>query len=86
MSAVELIAEKSRSLSEAQALTVLAFIEELGTQRAPSATELMKMPPEARARVLAAQSVAAEKIYRENPELIWDDAELPMDYADSNAR
>ena len=86
MSAVELIAEKSRSLTEVQALTVLAFIEALGTQRAPPAGELRKMPLEFRERILASQMVIAEKIYRENPELVWDDAEPPMDYAESNAR
>ena len=86
MSAIELISEKSRSLTEAQALSVLAFIEALGQPQSPSASELMKLPLEVRQRVLAAQMVAAEKIYRENPELIWDDAEAPMDYAESNAR
>ena len=44
------------------------------------------MPLEFRERILASQMVIAEKIYRENPELVWDDAEPPMDYAESNAR
>ena len=41
----------------------------------------MRLPPEVRDRVLAAQMETAEAIYRENPDLIWDDAEAPMDYA-----
>ena len=81
MSALDLIAEKSRTLTEPQAEAVLAYIEQLTGSTRLSARDLMRLPPEARDRLLAAQAAAVEKIYHENPELIWDDAELPMDNA-----
>ena len=86
MSATELIAEKSRTLTEPQAEAVLAYIEDITRHPAPTAAELMKLPPAVRARILAAQMALAERIYRENPELIWDDAEPPMDYAEASPR
>jgi len=81
MSATELIVEKARTLTEPQAEVVLAYIDEVTKRPVPSAVELMRLPPEVRDRVLAAQMAVAEKIYRENPDIIWDDAEPPMDYA-----
>ena len=81
MSATELIAEKSRTLTAPQAEVVLAYIDEITKHPGLSAVELMRLAPEVRDRVLAAQMAAAEAIYRENPDLIWDDAEAPMEYA-----
>ena len=36
---------------------------------APSARELLKLPPEERSRILAAQAAIAEAVYRSDPEL-----------------
>ncbi len=86
MSATELIAEKSRTLTAPQAEVVLAFIEDITRRPAPTATELMKLPPEIRERILAAQMGQAERIYRENPDIIWDVVDPPMDYAENDTR
>lgn len=86
MSATELIAEKSRTVTTPESEAVLANIEGTTRRPAPTATELRKLPPEVRARILAAQMALAERVYREHPELIWDDAEPPMDYPEANQR
>ena len=80
MSAIDLIAEKSRGLTELQAAAVLAYIEQLAGSTRLCARDLMRLPPEVRDGIMAAQAAAAENIYIENPDLIWDDAEQPVDF------
>ena len=80
MSAIELIAEKSRDLTEPQARSVLAFIEEVAIQPAPSASALRRLPPETRQRILAEQMERAAEIYRQNPDLVVEDFDPPLEY------
>jgi hypothetical protein len=70
-----------RGLTEPQAAAVLAYIEQLVGSNRLCARDLMRLPPEVRDGILAAQAAVTESIYGENPELIWDDAEQPMDHA-----
>ena len=80
MSAIELIAERTRDLTESQALTVLAFIEEVAIKPAPSATALRKLPLDTRQRILAEQMERAAEIYRQNPDIIVEDFDPPLEY------
>lgn len=86
MSATELVAEKVRTLSEEDAKTVLELINHITEGRAPTARELMRLPLAERNRILAAQAESAERLYRENPDLIVEDFDPPMDYEQSDAR
>lgn len=81
MSATELIAEKSRTLTAPQAEVVLAFIDQVAIRPAPTATELRKLPREARKRILAEQMERAAELYRLNPDLIVEDFDPPLEYA-----
>ena len=82
MSATELVSEKIKSLSEPEALAVLDFLNQLPPRtRAPKASELLCMPAAERERILAAQAASAERLYRENPEMIVEDWDEPLDYA-----
>ncbi len=80
MSTSEIIAEKMKGLPEFQAQAVLAFIEELSAAPVLSAIELMRLPPAERRRILASQARQAEALYRQNPELIVEEAAPPLDY------
>ena len=86
MSTVELISSKSRSLSEEQARAVLTFMDGLTGQRAPSATELMRLPPDQRRHILAAQARQAEAVYRADPQMIDEDTEAPLNHAEGEPR
>ena len=79
MSAIELVAEKVKSLSETEAQNVLVFLMKIRPV-APTARELRRMPREERERILAAQAAEAEPHYRANPHLIAEDVDPPMDY------
>ena len=85
MSAVELVVEKVKSLSEAQAQSVLDYIAGLSPGAAPTARELRKMSREERRRILTAQAAEAREHYRQNPELIVEDVDPPLDYEQSDA-
>lgn len=45
-----------------------------------SAKEIMKLPSQQRKRILARQFQEAEKLYKDNPELIVPDVDAPIDY------
>jgi len=80
MSTSEMVAQKVKELPEFQAQAVLTFIEELSSAPALSATELMRLPPAERRRVLASQAPQAEAFYRQNPALVVEDADAPLGY------
>jgi hypothetical protein len=80
MSATELIAERSRRLTEAQAETVLACMDALDEAAAPTARDLMQLPPAIRRKILAQQAARAEKVYRGNPDLIAEECEPPLEH------
>jgi hypothetical protein len=80
MSTSEIVAEKMKGLPEFQAQAVLAFIEELSAAPVLSAIELMRLPPAERRRILASQARQAEALYRQDPELIVEEAAPPLDY------
>jgi hypothetical protein len=80
MSTSEMVAEKVKGLPEFQAQAVLTFIQELSASPVLSATELMRLPLAERRRILAGQARQAEALYRQNPEMIVDDADAPLSY------
>jgi hypothetical protein len=80
MSTIELVAEKVKALPEFQAQAVLTFIQELSASPDLSATDLMRLPPVERRRVLAAQARQAEALYRQNPELVVEENDAPLNY------
>jgi hypothetical protein len=45
-----------------------------------SAKDIMKLPPKERNNILTQQFQAAEKLYKDNPELIVPDIDAPIDY------
>ena len=75
-----MVVEKVKRLPEFQAQAVLAFIQELSTAPVLSATELMRLPPAERRRILASQARQAEALYRQNPEMIVEDGDAPLSY------
>ena len=75
-----MVAEKVRGLAEFQAQAVLTFIEELSSTPVLSATELMRLPPAERRRILASQARQAEAVYRQNPAMIVEDADAPLSH------
>jgi len=80
MSATELIAERSQQLTEAQAEAVLAYMDELAGGARPTAKDLMNLPLAARRRILAQQARRAETVYREQPDVIADEHEPPLEH------
>jgi hypothetical protein len=80
MSATELIAERSRRLTETQAETILACMDALAESPAPTARDLMNLPPAIRRKILAQQAGRAEKIYRGSPGLIAEEHEPPLEH------
>ena len=80
MSVKEMVAEQVKRLPEFQAEAVLAFIQELSTAPVLSATELMRLPAAERRRILAGQARQAEALYRQNPEMVLEDVEAPLNY------
>lgn len=75
-----MVAEKVKGLPEFQAQAILTFIQELSTAAVLSATELMRLPPAERRLILASQARQAEVLYRQNPEMIVEDADAPLSY------
>ena len=75
-----MVAEKVKGLAEFQAQAVLTFIEELSNTPVLTATQLMRLPPAERRRVLASQARQAEALYRQNPEMIVEDGDAPLSY------
>lgn len=45
-----------------------------------SARDIMKLPPDERRIVVAEQFQEAEKLYKENPDLIVPDVDIPINY------
>ena len=60
---------------------MLAFLEEVAARPAPSATELRRLSPEVRKRILAEQMERAGELYRRNPDLVVEDFDPPLEYA-----
>ena len=75
-----MVADKVKELPEFQARAVLTFIQELSSAPVLSAVELMRLPPAERRRILASQARQAEALYRQNPEMIAEDADAPLSY------
>ena len=86
MSTAEMVVEKVKLLSASEAESVLNYIVRLKPSAAPTARELLRLPPEERSRILARQAETAEALYRDNPDLIVEDFDPPMDYEQGNAR
>lgn len=80
MSTNEMVAEKVKGLPEFQVQAVLTFIQELSNAPVFSATELMRLPPTERRRILAGQARQAEALYRQNPEMVVEDTDAPLSY------
>lgn len=80
MSTTELLVEKVKGLPEIQAKAVLAFIREMTESRHLTATELMRLAPAERRRILSNQARQAEVLYRQRLEMIVEDAEPPLRY------
>ncbi len=76
----DLLVEKVKQLPEAQAEAVLAYVRELTESRHLTATDLMRLPPAERKRILVKQARHAETLYRQHPEMIVEDAEPPLNY------
>ncbi len=75
-----MVAEKVKGLAEFQAQAALTFIEELSNTPVLTATQLMRLPPAERRRILASQARQAEALYRQNPEMIVEDGDAPLGY------
>ena len=75
-----MVAENVKGLAEFQAQAVLTFIEELSNTPVLTATQLMRLPPAERRRILASQARQAEALYRQNPEMIVEDGDAPLSY------
>jgi len=75
-----MVAEKVKGLPELQAQAVLTFIEELSAAPAMSATDLMRLPPAERRRILASQARMAEALYRNSPEMVVEDTDAPLSH------
>lgn len=85
MSTAELIYEKAKELSEAQAQSVLKYVVTL--KPGPlTARELRRLPKEERQRWLAAQADGAEALYRNQPAILNDCVDAPLDYGKTDAR
>jgi hypothetical protein len=81
MTTAELVAEKVKALPEFQASAVLVFIQELSATTAISAAQLMRLPQAERRRILSNQARQAEMLYREDPEMVVEKLDAPMDHA-----
>ena len=75
-----MVAEKVKGLAEFQAQAVLTFIEELSNTPVLTATQLMRLAPADRRRILASQARQAEALYRQNQEMIMEDGDAPLSY------
>ncbi len=80
MSTIEQVVEKVKELPEFQAAAVLTFIRELSESPTLSAVDLMRLPPAERHRILTNQARQAEALYRQNPDVVAEDAEPPLDH------
>jgi len=75
-----MVLETMKALPDFQAQAVLSFVRELSAAPVLSATELMRLPPAERRRILTGQARQAEALYRQNPELVVEDADAPLSY------
>ena len=80
MSTTELVIEKVKGLPQIQAEAVLTFIRELSESPTLTAADLMRMAPADRRRILSSQARQTDVLYRQNPEMIVEDAEAPLNY------
>jgi hypothetical protein len=80
ITAAELVTEKVKGLSEAQAEIVLAYVEEISGSPRLSASDLMRLPAARRRAILDAQAAKAAALYRQDPKLVCEDAEAPLPY------
>ena len=72
--------QKAKSLTEAEALEVLVYIARLPRQCRWTAQELMLLPLEERNRILEAQMTQAAELYRNDPDLVMEIVDEPLDY------
>ena len=85
MSTAELIYAKAKLLSETEAQSVLSYVVKL-KPAALNARELRRLPKAERGRLLAAQADGAEALYREQPQILNDCMDAPLDYGQADAR
>lgn len=78
MSATEIL-EKVASATEPKTESVLEFVERLHGRRL-KASELLKLPKPIRVQIVAEQFATAAQLYRDNPDLIVEDTEGPIDH------
>jgi hypothetical protein len=80
MSNIELAVEKIKSLSDDDAKKVVSFIDAISKDESFTAQQLMKLPLDERNKILAKQFERAGAIYQDNPELLDDVVDEPLDY------
>ena len=85
MSTAELIYEKAKLLSEPEAQSVLNYVVKIKPSTL-TARELRRLPKTERSRLLAAQSADAETLYREQPQILNDCVDAPIDYGQAGSR
>lgn len=85
MSTAELIYEKAKLLSESEAQSVFKYVVML-KPTALTARELRRLPKPERTRLLAAQAAGAETLYREQPHILNDCVDAPIDYGQADSR
>ena len=85
MSTAELIYEKAKLLSEPEAQSVLSYVVKI-KPAALTARELRRLPKTERARLLAAQAAGAETLYREQPHILNNCVDAPIDYGQADSR
>ncbi len=85
MSTAELIYEKAKLLSEPEAQSVLSYVVQLKPATL-TASELRRLPRTERARLLAAQAAGADSLYREQPHILNDCVDAPIDYGQADSR
>ena len=85
MSTAELIYEKAKLLSEPEAQSVLNYVVKIKPSPL-TARELRRLPKTERSRLLAAQSADAETLYREQPQILNDCVDAPIDYGQADSR
>jgi hypothetical protein len=79
MSQTEVLIEKAKTLTPAQTEVVLQVIETFHGW-VPRGRELLNLPREVRRRLFQEQIARAGDPYTDDPDLIIDDKEAPLEY------
>lgn len=85
MSTAELIYEKAKLFTEPEAQSVLSYVAKL-KPASLTARELRRLPKAERIQLLAAQAADAESLYREQPQILNDCVDAPIDYGQADSR